>query len=107
MADILDIKELIKIASEEDLHELTRNIFRINFELLEFATIIGFDTIEQLLLAEEGLVQLNKLEEELINKLIFLNKHIQPIDYEKGGCHQGQSLKKVTMKLKHLEFQTN
>ncbi|MGC6367268.1 MAG: S16 family serine protease [Candidatus Marinamargulisbacteria bacterium] len=83
MADILAIKQLLNIAKHSNLNEITRDIFRLNFELLEYATLIGFENIEQLLLAEAGLVQINNLEKEMIEKLIFLNEHIQPIAYEK------------------------
>ena len=45
--------------------------------------LIGFSSIERLLTAEVGMIMARKFNDACIEKLILLNQHITPIEYEK------------------------
>ncbi|MEC8678278.1 MAG: S16 family serine protease [Candidatus Margulisiibacteriota bacterium] len=86
--NILSMTEIIKIITDlesenNDLSKIKKNIYDIKKTLIEHCQNVGFYTIEQITLAEIGLIESQRINEECLTRLIFLNRNTQPIWYEK------------------------
>ena len=85
---ILSMTEIIQVFTDlecqnSDLTKIKKNLYDIKKILITHCQSVGFNTIEQVILAEVGVIESQKLNKDCITLLIFLNQNTQPLWYEK------------------------
>ena len=86
--NILSMTEIIKIVTDlesenNDLRKIKANLYDIKQTLIKHCQSVGFNTIEQIILAEIGVIESQKINRDCLTQLIFLNRNTQPVWYEK------------------------